>query len=105
MLGCLRRSDSLDSTDERRYNDAASPVLHGWEGVLQLASHPLFPPNIMMVIIAKQFYFYFIRPEDISSKGMIFVPPCAGYIDIGLVFTVDIDTFCTGFLQLLHKVL
>ena len=36
----------------------------------------LFPPNITMVIMAKQFYFCFIRPEDISQKSMIFVP-CA----------------------------
>jgi hypothetical protein len=27
-----------------------------------------------MLIMAKQFYFCFIRPEDISSKSMIFVP-------------------------------
>ena len=34
---------------------------------------PLFPPNITMVIMAKQFYFCFIRPEDISPK----MSPCA----------------------------
>ena len=50
-------------------HDTATPVLHGWDGVLQLAGLPLFPPNIM----AKQFYFCFIRPEDISPKSMIFV--------------------------------
>ena len=50
-------------------HDAATLVLHGWDGVLRLASLHLFPPNIMMVIMAKQFYFCFIRPEDIS--------PCA----------------------------
>jgi hypothetical protein len=43
-------------------------VLQGWDGVLQLASIPLFPPNITMVIMDKQFYFCFIRPEDISQK-------------------------------------
>uniref|UniRef100_A0A8C8H532 26S proteasome non-ATPase regulatory subunit 1 n=1 Tax=Oncorhynchus tshawytscha TaxID=74940 RepID=A0A8C8H532_ONCTS len=47
-------------------HDAATPVLHGWDGVLRLASLPRFPPNITMVIMAKQFYFCFIRPEDIS---------------------------------------
>ena len=52
------------------------PVLHGWEGVLRLASLPLFPPNITMVIMAKQFYFCYIRPEDISPKSTIFVPMC-----------------------------
>jgi hypothetical protein len=58
-------------------HDAVTPVLHGWDGVLQLASLPLFPPNIMMVIMAKQFDFYFIRPEDISIKSTIFVPMCS----------------------------
>ena len=55
------------------------PVLHGWDGVLQLASLPLFHPNIMMVIMAKQFYFCFFRPEDISPKSTIVrsLFPCA----------------------------
>ena len=38
-------------------HDAATPALHGWDGVLRLASFPLFPPNITMVIMVKQFYF------------------------------------------------
>ena len=50
-------------------HDAATPVLHGWDDVLRLASLPLFPPNITMVIMAKQFYLCFIRPEDISPKS------------------------------------
>ena len=37
-------------------HDAATPVLHGWECVLRLASIPLFPPNITMVIMAKHFF-------------------------------------------------
>ena len=31
-------------------------LFHGWDGVLQLASLPLFPPNITMVIMAKLFH-------------------------------------------------
>jgi hypothetical protein len=58
-------------------HDAATPVLHSLDGVLRLASLPLFPPNITMVIRAKQFYFCFIRPEDISLKSSIFVPMCS----------------------------
>ena len=58
-------------------HDAATPVLHGWDGVLRLASLPLFPPNITMVIMAKQFYFCFNRPEDISPKTTIFIPMCS----------------------------
>ena len=54
-------------------HDAATPMLHCWDGVLQLASLPLFHRNTMMVIMAKQLYFYFIRPEDISPKSTIFV--------------------------------
>ena len=57
-------------------HDAATPVLHGWDGVLRLASLHLFPPNITRVIMAKQFYFCFIKPEDISPKSTIFVPMC-----------------------------
>jgi hypothetical protein len=57
--------------------DVATPVLHGWDGVLLLASLSLFPSNITMVIMAKQFYFCFIRPEDISPKSTIFVPKCS----------------------------
>ena len=57
-------------------HDAATPVLHGWDVVLQLASLPLFPPNIT-IIIAKQFYFCFIRPDSISPKSTIFVPMCS----------------------------
>ena len=52
------------------------PVLHGWEGVLRIASLPLFPPNITMVIMAKQLYFCFIRPEDTSQKVRS-LSPCA----------------------------
>jgi hypothetical protein len=81
-------------------HEAATPVLHGWDGVLRLASLALFPPNITMVIMAKQLYFCFIRTEDISPKGTVFVPMCSlafyggfssllsglsGYVDIGLV--------------------
>uniref|UniRef100_A0A674EQV5 Calcium channel, voltage-dependent, beta 3a n=1 Tax=Salmo trutta TaxID=8032 RepID=A0A674EQV5_SALTR len=58
-------------------HDASTPVLHGWDGVLRLPSLPLFPPNITMVIMAKQFCFCFIRPEDISPKSKIFVPMCS----------------------------
>ena len=53
-------------------HDAATPVFHGWGGVLWLASLPLFPPNITMVIMAKQFYFCFIctfRTKVRSSLG------------------------------------
>ena len=49
-------------------HDAATPVLHSWDGVLWIENLPLFPPNITMVIMAKQFYFYLIRQEDISPK-------------------------------------
>ena len=57
-------------------HDADTPVLHGWDGVLQLASLPLFPPNIMMVIMAKQFYFCLIKPETFLQKVRS-LSPCA----------------------------
>ena len=96
-------------------HDAATSMLHGWDGVLWLANLPLYPPNITMVIMAKQFYFRFIRPEDISPKSMIFVSMCSckplsflwrfwssGFFlserpfrlcQYRTRFTVDIDTF------------
>ena len=84
------------------------PHASGLDGVLQLASLPFFP-NITMVVMAKQFYFCFIRPEDISPKSTRFNPHVqlqtvvwlfyggfgavassllsglSGYVDIGLV--------------------
>ena len=90
-------------------HDAATPVPHGWYGVLRLASLPLLPPNLMMVIMAKQFYFCLIRPEDLSQKKYDLCPHVqlqtvvwllyggfgavassllsglSGYVDIGLV--------------------
>ena len=33
-------------------HDAATHALHSWEGVLRLASAPLFPPNITIFIMA-----------------------------------------------------
>jgi hypothetical protein len=70
------------------------PVLHGWDGVLRLASLPPFPPNITMVIMAKKLYFCFIRPEDISLKSTIskeepvassLLRGLSGCVNIGLV--------------------
>ena len=61
--------------------------------ILRLASLPLFPPNIM-VIMTKQLYLCFIRPEDISQKVRSLSPwavassllsGLSGYVDIGLV--------------------
>ena len=50
-------------------HDAASPVFLGCDGVLRLASLPLFTPNITMVIMAKQFYFCFIRPVHFPQNN------------------------------------
>ena len=43
-------------------------MLHGWDGVLQFASLPLFPPNITMVIMAKQLYFLFHQTRGHYTK-------------------------------------
>ena len=101
-------------------HDAATPGLHGWDGVLRLASLPLIPPNKTMVIMAKQCNFCFIRPEDISPKstvqfqivGWLFygcfgavasslLSGLSGYVDIGLVLL----WIYILFLQHLHKVI
>ena len=46
-----------------------------WGGVLWLASLPLFPPNITMVIIAKQFYLFHQTRGHFSKKYDLC--PCA----------------------------
>ncbi|KAK6324312.1 hypothetical protein J4Q44_G00066510 [Coregonus suidteri] len=97
-------------------HDAATPVLHGWDGVLRLASYPLFPPNITMVIMAKQFYFCFIRQRPSLQKVRSLSPCAAANHSLAFLwrfwssgfflaeqpfrlcryrtrFTVDIDTF------------
>jgi hypothetical protein len=61
FVKCTSRSCSKASPQ----HNAATPMLHGWDGVLRLASLSLFPPNITMVVMAKQFYFCFIRPKEI----------------------------------------
>ena len=38
-------------------HDAATPVLHGWDGVHRLASIPLFPSNITIVFMAIMAFF------------------------------------------------
>ena len=58
-------------------HDAAIPVLHGWDGVLQLASVPIFPPNLTMVIMAKQLYFLCHQTRGHFSKKYDFLSPCA----------------------------
>ena len=116
---------SLSCSKAPPQHDAVTPVLQGMDGVLRLVSLPLFPPNIMMVIMAKQFYFCFIRPQEISPNSTIFVPMCSCKPQSGFLwrfwssgfflaewpfrlcryrtrFTVDIDT-C--FFQHLHKVI
>ena len=67
-------SPSCSKAPPKHY--AATPVHHCWDGILRLASLRLFPPNITMVIMAKQFYFCFIRPEYNSSK-IRYMSPCA----------------------------
>ena len=54
-------------------HDAATLVLHGWDGVLRLASLPHFPPNITMVIMAKQFYFF----QQTRGQKVRSLSPCA----------------------------
>ena len=49
-------------------HDAVTPVLHGWDGVLRLASLALFPPNITMLIMAKQLYIFFNQTRGHFSK-------------------------------------
>lgn len=49
-------------------HDADAPVLRSWDAALKFASSPtpLFPPNVTMVIMAKQFSFTLIRSRHVS---------------------------------------
>ena len=51
---------------------------------LQLASPTLFPPNITMVIMTKQFTFCFIRQEDISTEIRLLSPCAVGNCSLAL---------------------
>ena len=53
MTSCILQSQPVPPAQHY----AATTVLNGWDGVLRLASVPLFSPNITMVIMAKLFYF------------------------------------------------
>ena len=63
-------------------HDAATPVLHGWDGVVRLASLPLFPPHIMMVIMAKQFYgldVLYLLTWQLRSDDLDVGPTCTSH--------------------------
>ena len=95
-------------------HDAAIPMLHGWDGVLQLACKP--PPfsskhndghygqtvlflfhqtrghfskkyNLCPHVLVAFFYGGFVAVASFLLSSL------SGYVDIGLVFTVDKDTF------------
>ena len=91
-----------------------APCITGGMVFFGLQSSPFFLQT--MVIMAKQFYFCFIRPEDISPKSTIFVPCVVANRSLAFLwwfwssgfflaewpfrlcrykisFTVDIDTF------------
>ena len=54
---------------------SATPVLHGWDGILLLASIPLFPPNINGY--GQTVLFLFHQTRGHFSKSTIFVPMCS----------------------------
>lgn len=46
-------------------HDAASTVLHSWDGVVRLARFLLFAPDVRMVVVVKQFSLSLIRTPEI----------------------------------------
>ena len=92
-------------------HDAATPGLHGWDGVLELASLPLFRPNIMMIttifVSSNQRTFL----QKVRSLSPCAVANCLAFLWLSCSsgfflaeqpfrlcryrthFTVDIDTF------------
>jgi hypothetical protein len=57
-------------------HDAASPVLHSWDGILRLASLPLFPPNITTVIMGNSSIFVSSDQRTFHQKARS-LSPCA----------------------------
>ena len=95
-------------------HDAATPVLHGWDGVLRLASLPLLPPNITMVIISifissdQRIFLQKVQslsPCAFANRSLVleqWLLPCWAAFQVmlsgiswykTLTFTVDIDIF------------
>ena len=89
-------------------HDAATHVLHGWDGVLRLASLPLFPPNInahygqTIIFMFHQTREHFSKKYDLyphvqlqtvvwlfyggfGAVASSLLSGLSGYVDIGLV--------------------
>ncbi len=46
-------------------HDVSTPMLHGWDGVLEIVLIFLLPPNTASGVYTKKFYFGLIRPHDL----------------------------------------
>ena len=77
-------------------------MLHGWDGVLQLASLPFSSKHNdghygqTVLFLFHQTRGYFSKKYDLDgfiAVASSLLSGLSGYVDIGLVFTVDIDTF------------
>lgn len=64
---------------------AATPRLQSWNGVSNLTSKHLDLSNVTMVIMAKQPYFSFTRPQDTPHKMKVFVPMCLWKLQCGFL--------------------
>ena len=51
-------------------HDAATTMLHCWDGAGQVMSGAWFPPDMTLRIEAKQFSLGFIRPENLVSHSL-----------------------------------
>ena len=87
------------------------PVLHGWDGVLWLASLPLLPPNIM-VIMFHQMKVRSLSPCAVANHSLAVLEqwllPCWAAFQVMSIqdlFYCGYRYFCTCFLQHPHKVL
>ena len=98
-------SHSCSKAPSQHY--AATPVLDGWDGILRLASLPLYPPNTTLVFMAimaiyvetrghfsKKFYLcHHVQLHTVvwlfyGGFGAVAFPllsSLSGYVDIGLV--------------------
>jgi hypothetical protein len=115
---CFVKCTSPSCNKAPPQHDAATPVLHGWDGVLQTWRWSLWPNGSIFVSSDQRTFLQKVQslsPSAVANRGLSFLLRfwSSGFFlakrPFGLYryrtpFTVDIDT-CTCFLQHLHKVL
>ena len=66
----LSLSPDQSPAEKHSANNAATTMLHRWNGIGQVMSGAWFPLDMMLRIEAKQFNLAFIRPENLHSHSL-----------------------------------